>query len=201
MLTENKFGKYLLYAIGEIVLVVIGILIALQINIKQQNNSNQKKLNKYLSLLVEDLDNDKSSLLKCIEFDSTKMQLLNQYIVSEKLKLSNETIKYSARWWNFRVHKSTYNSMQSNNILELVDNIELQKATSEYYAFAKHVNDEERTHLNTQLVNFTNEVLKRKRINLLYYKDNSHIELTIEEDAVLYGYFTHLRDVAYYEVK
>ena len=32
MLTENKFSKYLLYAIGEIVLVVIGILIALQLN-------------------------------------------------------------------------------------------------------------------------------------------------------------------------
>ena len=32
LLTENKFSKYLLYAIGEILLVVIGILIALQIN-------------------------------------------------------------------------------------------------------------------------------------------------------------------------
>jgi hypothetical protein len=32
LLTENKFSKYLLYAIGEIILVVIGILIALQIN-------------------------------------------------------------------------------------------------------------------------------------------------------------------------
>ena len=32
MLTENKFGKYMTYAVGEIVLVVIGILIALQIN-------------------------------------------------------------------------------------------------------------------------------------------------------------------------
>ncbi|MEH6770952.1 DUF6090 family protein [Maribacter arcticus] len=32
LLTENKFSKYVLYAIGEIVLVVIGILIALQIN-------------------------------------------------------------------------------------------------------------------------------------------------------------------------
>tara|TARA_R110002051_G_scaffold323712_2_gene418224 strand:- start:13567 stop:13764 length:198 start_codon:yes stop_codon:yes gene_type:complete len=32
ILTENKFSKYLLYAIGEIVLVVIGILIALQVN-------------------------------------------------------------------------------------------------------------------------------------------------------------------------
>ena len=32
LLTENRFSKYLLYAVGEIILVVIGILIALQIN-------------------------------------------------------------------------------------------------------------------------------------------------------------------------
>ncbi|MDX1463776.1 MAG: DUF6090 family protein [Marinirhabdus sp.] len=32
LLNENKVGKYLIYALGEIVLVVIGILIALQIN-------------------------------------------------------------------------------------------------------------------------------------------------------------------------
>ena len=40
LLTENKFSKYLLYAIGEIVLVVIGILIALQIkNIGETSDS------------------------------------------------------------------------------------------------------------------------------------------------------------------
>lgn len=40
MLTENKFSKYLIYAIGEIVLVIIGILIALGINenVKDRNN-------------------------------------------------------------------------------------------------------------------------------------------------------------------
>lgn len=37
LLTENKLSRYLLYAIGEIVLVVIGILIALQINNWNQN--------------------------------------------------------------------------------------------------------------------------------------------------------------------
>jgi hypothetical protein len=40
LLSENKISKYLLYAIGEIVLVVIGILIALQIN----NWNEQKKI-------------------------------------------------------------------------------------------------------------------------------------------------------------
>jgi sensor domain CHASE-containing protein len=38
MIKENRTSKYLLYAIGEIVLVVIGILIALSIN-----NSNQER--------------------------------------------------------------------------------------------------------------------------------------------------------------
>ena len=32
LLSENQFSKYLIYAVGEIILVVIGILIALQIN-------------------------------------------------------------------------------------------------------------------------------------------------------------------------
>ena len=41
LLTENKFSKYLLYAIGEIVLVVIGILIALSIN-NWNEHSNQR---------------------------------------------------------------------------------------------------------------------------------------------------------------
>ena len=39
LLTENKFSKYLLYAIGEIILVVIGILIALQINNANEANN------------------------------------------------------------------------------------------------------------------------------------------------------------------
>jgi hypothetical protein len=43
MLIENKFSNYLLYAIGEIVLVVIGILIALQINTWNQNRLDSKE--------------------------------------------------------------------------------------------------------------------------------------------------------------
>ncbi|MEW4925770.1 DUF6090 family protein [Algibacter sp. 2305UL17-15] len=43
LLSENRFRKYLLYAVGEIVLVVIGILIALQINNWNQNKVTRKK--------------------------------------------------------------------------------------------------------------------------------------------------------------
>ncbi|WP_282043654.1 DUF6090 family protein [Winogradskyella flava] len=54
LLSENKFSKYLLYAIGEIILVVIGILIALQINTWNQNISLNKQEIKALKNLKED---------------------------------------------------------------------------------------------------------------------------------------------------
>lgn len=46
MLTENKLSKYLIYAISEIRLVVLGILIALAINNWNENN-NDKKMPQY----------------------------------------------------------------------------------------------------------------------------------------------------------
>ncbi len=55
MLTENKFSKYLLYALGEIVLVVIGILIALSIN-NWNNELNRKNTEKVIiEQLIADL--------------------------------------------------------------------------------------------------------------------------------------------------
>ncbi len=59
LLSENKFSQYLLYAIGEIVLVVIGILIALQINnwneTKRQIKKEEKILQQFKNELIEDL--------------------------------------------------------------------------------------------------------------------------------------------------
>lgn len=54
LLTENKFSKYVFYAIGEIVLVVIGILIALQIN----NWNEFKKSQENEGLLVDQIISD-----------------------------------------------------------------------------------------------------------------------------------------------
>lgn len=51
LMSENKTAKYLKYAIGEIVLVVIGILIALSINSWNQNRLDQLDKNEILSKL------------------------------------------------------------------------------------------------------------------------------------------------------
>ena len=50
LLTENKFGKNILYAIGEIILVMIGILLALQVN---NLNETRKLYQVELTLLKE----------------------------------------------------------------------------------------------------------------------------------------------------
>ncbi|NNC67400.1 MAG: hypothetical protein HKN83_05140 [Gammaproteobacteria bacterium] len=57
LLTENKFSKYLVYAIGEIALVMIGILLALQVNNWNENRKLEVKSHNYIQRLKVDLDN------------------------------------------------------------------------------------------------------------------------------------------------
>ena len=52
-------GRYLIYAIGEIILVVIGILIALSINTWNENKKRKETIKIYLQNFVEDLKDDK----------------------------------------------------------------------------------------------------------------------------------------------
>ena len=62
MLKENKMSKYLLYAIGEIVLVVIGIMIALNLNIRNEEFKTHQKQANYLQLIRVEMGNNLASL-------------------------------------------------------------------------------------------------------------------------------------------
>ncbi len=55
---ENKTGKYFKYAIGEIILVVIGILIAVSINNWSESNKQKQELNNIYTNVLEDLNAD-----------------------------------------------------------------------------------------------------------------------------------------------
>ena len=58
LLNENRFSRYLVYAIGEIVLVMVGILLALQVNNWNNDRANRAKEVKYLGGLKADLQTD-----------------------------------------------------------------------------------------------------------------------------------------------
>ena len=62
LMEKNKTGKYLKYAIGEIVLVIIGILLALQINEWNGQKKDIRILKKDLEYVLEDLMKDKIDL-------------------------------------------------------------------------------------------------------------------------------------------
>lgn len=70
LIMKNQTGKYLKYAIGEIILVVIGILIALQINNWNNNRLNAKREANYIKNIERDLNNQISAIQAQIDFEA-----------------------------------------------------------------------------------------------------------------------------------
>ncbi len=81
LMEKNNTGKYLKYAIGEIILVVIGILIALQINNWNNNSIEQRKESHYLKNLRRDLNDQLLSIDSQIEYE-TKFTEAASYLIT-----------------------------------------------------------------------------------------------------------------------
>ena len=58
MIKNNKVTAYILYAIGEIILVMIGILLALQVNNWSEEKKHRSELNNILRTISYDLETD-----------------------------------------------------------------------------------------------------------------------------------------------
>lgn len=78
-MANKELGKYLWYAVGEISLVVVGILIALQINNWNEERIEQKQIREYTLSLVDDLQRD-IEMLKPVS-----MQIAQSIQLSEAL--------------------------------------------------------------------------------------------------------------------
>ena len=133
LLTENKFSKYLLYAIGEIVLVVIGILIALQINNwNELRKANNREHSLYQNILI-DLENEdvrlNSALGQYKQHSDAYYHIYYETIGKANYdSTSNKFDIYNIlRWHNvfdFVVtikHKNTISEITNNNIIELLN--------------------------------------------------------------------------------
>lgn len=73
-MSNNQTGKYLKYAIGEIILVVIGILIALQINNWNEDRKTKAKTLNYLVNLKEALNDDIASFESNLILNKTRLK-------------------------------------------------------------------------------------------------------------------------------
>ncbi len=111
---ENKTGKYFKYAIGEIVLVVIGILIALQINNWNQNRIERNKENLILTELIVDLEEQSKLLDVYIEIESSFYQngkdILSHFATNQTFN-NNDNSMYSKL--NSLVTRKTFNPVNT----------------------------------------------------------------------------------------
>lgn len=80
LLSESKFGKYLIYAFGEVILVVVGILIALQINSWNEIQKAEIVKQIYYKQLIIDLEEQKKHILEQKEFLESNISLYDSYV-------------------------------------------------------------------------------------------------------------------------
>ena len=94
LLIENKFNKYLVYAIGEIILVVIGILIALQIKTWNENRKVAIEEQNALHNIQRDFMKNKEILedvkRKSLRIVNAGIEILNHTGIKNKLDTENE---------------------------------------------------------------------------------------------------------------
>ena len=126
LIMENKTGKYLKYAIGEIVLVVIGILIALQVNNWNENRKTEIKIKNSLIALRNDLIQDTLLIKKRLPF------IDEQYYLNESLRAkvakptaTVDTLVHVMRFefnpnWVVQIpyNTNTYNSLIQTGLIE-----------------------------------------------------------------------------------
>ena len=80
LLTENRFSQYLLYAIGEIILVVIGILIALQINNWNEKVKQNSSIKQAFTEVHNNLVKDSLQMTRILERMNSELNVQKQII-------------------------------------------------------------------------------------------------------------------------
>ena len=139
LMVKNKTGKYLKYAFGEIVLVVIGILIALQINNWNENRKLQKQEITYLQNLSDDLKAQIVLLNGYIDFEDIIIKhsnaIVNHYEYNKGFKNMDSIFPklndLSVRW-TFSNLNTTLLEMISSGQINIIKNKELKAELIEF---------------------------------------------------------------------
>lgn len=136
LLTENKLVNYLKYAVGEILLVVIGILIALQVNNWNENRKTRMFEQEILSLIDKNLTRD--SVLIAVELQHAV--LANQMIDSILHQVDKGIFNEKLNGWmgkvvtfeRFKSQSSGFEVLKSKG-MEVVSDKNLQVDLINYY--------------------------------------------------------------------
>lgn len=140
LLSDGKTGQYLKYAIGEIVLVVIGILIALQINNWNQSKKDQKLEQQYYCRLLEDVKQDYNNYNNSIDLLNEKNRsnnILLQRLLDDTMPLDSispyilKSIKYSIR--GSSATTDAFEDIKSSGNLNIIKDFSVKNKLTSYY--------------------------------------------------------------------
>ena len=175
-LAEGKTGKYFKYAIGEIALVVIGILIALQINSWNTNRLNNQaekvilnNLKKDLILELENLDLHKTAQNIWI---NSGTEILKNYDINDGFLVDDKLLGFINDLMvraSFLPNLTTFETLESTGNLDLIQTEELKEKIVIYYSAISSFS-ENTTNNNTTLVD---QLINQKLIELTFFKTNS----------------------------
>ena len=84
LIADGRIGQYLAYALGEIILVVIGILIALSINNWNERKQDRQRLHNVFAMLIEDIADDTLDVRQVLDFHDSRKDLF--------LKVMNDSL-------------------------------------------------------------------------------------------------------------
>ncbi len=145
---DNKPLKYMRYAIGEIVLVVIGILIALSINNWNEERKNRVLEADYYCKLLEDLNQDVIEIKKHIDINELRIKSSNKYInllqkgnftQSEVLPLMIGSI--SKTTFTFQTSMAAFEDLKFSGNLGILKDLTIKNKLIAYYTFLEGLID------------------------------------------------------------
>ncbi|MDO1501169.1 DUF6090 family protein [Winogradskyella maritima] len=160
LMEQNKTGRYIKYAIGEIILVVIGILIALQINNWNEGRKARASEINYLKNLKADLSSEIENTKNFADYRYAKAKsaslLLNSEAPNSIEDVENYTNTYEQVfiWHVYVPNNNTFKELLSSGNLSLIKNeaiknklLELDKQYSNIATGEEHMRREHETYL------------------------------------------------------
>ncbi|MFX0555737.1 DUF6090 family protein [Maribacter sp. CXY002] len=175
LLSENKFSKYLIYAIGEIVLVVIGILIALQINNWNEENKKKALMITNIKSIAEDILADIYDIQE-VNMSLDKQVVAANYVIpilESENRFIADSLKFIMAFNSFTTtpiiseSSNTWNFLNSSGTVSEFPDSKLLKLLQDYY---KNFND-----ITTNFTNSGNPVrLELRKLKYELFSDTEH---------------------------
>ncbi len=200
LLMENKTGKYFKYAVGEIVLVVIGILIALQINTSSQQKTNRDHIENILKSVYYNLESDMADPINryigfCEFKDSLNNLLLTQDLSFKDYELSGQGSRGLGRLLTYEIEPFQFEDQAYERLLANMEII-----PEEYMPIVETLQDvysKEVPVVNEvaiEIKSFVDEIEDKYQTNFDWYSNTDDLHIKQKIDYMLRNP-KHLNDV------